>query len=370
MGIWHRLLDIADLGESDARVQTVFTVVPDVFNGEVDVHLRRLGALVISWHQATREPFDLAISAAHGGLHELHAPIMLVAHGAGRARLFREPAGGRRASATPTVYGLDAPRLIRDGRVLPTVLMLSHENEREVLARQCPEALPIATVAGDICFDRLVAGLGARPHHRRQLGLSARQSLVVVNSTWGESGLFGGVPDLVPALVDQLPPQRFRVALLLHPAIWGAHGRRQVNAWTRECQESGMLLVDPADDWRTYLTAADHLIGDHGSVTAYGAAIGLPVLCVAPSGDDRTAASSPQSLVLRTAERLNLTLPLHRQVLAARPADHREVAAAITSRPGRCARVLRRTIYRLVGIPEPGRIAAGVSHPPRTESAS
>ena len=118
MASCHRLLDIVDLVESDARVQTVFTVAPDVFNAGVAAHLERLGALVVPWQQAVREPFDLAIAASHGGLHELHAPVMLVAHGAGRSRLVRPPAFGGLPVAEPSVYGLDAPRLVRDGRVV------------------------------------------------------------------------------------------------------------------------------------------------------------------------------------------------------------------------------------------------------------
>ena len=112
------------------------------------------------------------------------------------------------------------------------------------------------------------------------------------------------------------------------------------------------MLADPADDWRAYVAAADRLVGDRGSVTAYGAAAGLPVLCVAPSGTSGTAAGSPQSLVLAAADRLDPARPLQPQLLAARPVDHRRVAAAMTSRPGRSGRLLRRTIYRLIGLPE------------------
>jgi hypothetical protein len=351
MASCHRLLDVVDLVESDDRVQTVFTVAPDVFNAGVAAHLRRLGALVIPWQQAVHEQFDLALAAAHGGLHELHAPVMLVAHGAGRARLVDPPIGGH-AVSSPTVYGLDAPRLIRDGRVIASALMLSHDDERAVLARQCPDALPVATVAGDPCFDRLADSLVMRPIYRRALGLADHQKLVVVTSTWGRDGLFGGTPELLPALMAQLPPSQFRIALLLHPAILGAHGRRQVGAWIRPCLDGGMILADPGDDWRAYVVAADYLIGDRGSVTTYGAATGLPVLCVPPAGDDRTAPGSPQSLVLATANRLDPARPMRPQVMAARPVNHRRVAAAITSRPGRSGRLLRRAVYRLLAIPE------------------
>jgi hypothetical protein len=362
MASCHRLLDIVDLVESDARVQTVFTVAPDVFNTGVADHLQRLGALVVPWQQAIRESFDLALAASYGGLHELHAPVLLMAHGAGHSRLVRPPSGSGTPVAEPAVYGLDAPRLVRDGRVVAAAIALSHDNELVVLARQCPDALGVAAVAGDPCFDRLAGSLARRDHYRRAIGVGDRQRLLVVTSTWGADGLFGGVPELLPTLMEQLPPAEFRVALLLHPAILGAHGRRQVDAWTRGCRDAGMILADPADDWRAYIAAADGLVGDRGSVTAYGAAVGLPVLCVSPSAA-RPAAGSPQSLVLDHAARLDVGLPMVPQLLAARPVDHRRVAAAITSRPHRSSRLLRRTIFRLLGLtrrrgePDPAPVA-------------
>lgn len=368
----HRLLDILDLVEADSRVQTVFTVAPDVFNAGVATHLQDLGALVIPWKQAVRETFDLALAAAHGGLHELHAPVVLVAHGAGRGALVRPPDRDSPPAGESTVYGLDASRLVRDGRVVPAALVLSHDNERAVLSRQCPDALSRAVVAGDICFDRLVASLPARDRYRRGLHIGTGQKLVVVSSTWGADGLFGGVPDLLPLLMDQLPRHRFRVAALLHPAVWGAHGRRQVAAWTRDCRDAGMILAGPADDWRAFLAAADYLIGDRGSVTAYGAAVGLPVLCIPTSAAGRTAPSSPHSLVLRTAGRLDLARPLEHQVRSARQVDPRLVAGAITARPGESGQLIRNLLYGIMRLAERGRHRgpAAVSVPdPRSRGA-
>src|SRR2546421_1466244 len=270
----QRLIDVVDYVESDPRVQVVFTVAPDAFNHPVSAYLHRLGALVLPWEQAVRERFDLALAAAHGGLRELHAPLVLMAHGAGHGKLSRPGLYGGALLAHRSVYGLDAERLTGDGRVLASALLLAHDDERDVLRRQCPEALAAAVVTGDPCYDRLVASLPGRDRYRRALGVRAGQELVVVSSTWGRDGLFGNVPDLLPRLMDQLSPARFRVGALLHPAVWGAHGARQVRAWTRDCREAGLILLDPAEDWRAMLVAADHVLGDHGSVTVYAAALG------------------------------------------------------------------------------------------------
>ncbi|GAB3816771.1 hypothetical protein [Micromonospora zhanjiangensis] len=350
----HRLLDVIDLLESDPRVQLVFTVAPDVFNHQVQRFLDRSGALVLPWHQAARERFDLGLAAAHGGLHQLHAPLLLMAHGAGHGKRVRPGPYGGPVLADPPVYGLDAQRLIHGGRVLPTALALSHDQELEVLRRQCPEAVEAAVVVGDPCADRLVASLPWRRDYRRGLGLGERQELVVVSSTWGRDGVFGRWPDLLPQLMTQLPPDRYRIAALLHPAVWDAHGHRQIRAWLRDCLDSGLLLPDPTEDWRGPVVAADHLIGDHGSVTAYAAAIGCPALLL-PGLRSVPAAGTPQHLLAASASRLDPRRPLPPQLSRAAGVDRQAMMAALTSRPGDAGVLLRRTMYRLLQLTEPGR---------------
>jgi hypothetical protein len=350
----HRLLDVAELLEEDPRVQTVFTVPPDAFNRGVARYLRCLGALVLPWSQAIRERFDLALAASYGGLSDLHAPLMVMAHGAGHGKPTR-PTGRARAVLTqPPVYGLDPQRLTRNGEVLASSIVLSSDDQLDILRRQCPEALPVAVVTGDPCFDRLVASLPERERYRRALDVGADRELVVVSSTWGRTGLFGNWPDLLPLLMDQLPQQRFRVAALLHPAVWCAHGHRQVRAWLRTCRDAGLILLDPEEDWRSLVVAADHVIGDHGSVTAYSAALGRNVLHLAP-GLEAVTAGSAQELVVTSASRLDPRHPLLPQLRSVRTVDHAAVARMITSRPGQAGLLLRQTMYRLLQLTEPGR---------------
>ncbi|MFY1690141.1 hypothetical protein [Plantactinospora sp. WMMB782] len=340
--------------EEDPRIQTVFTVPPDAFNRGVAQHLQQIGALLLPWPQAVRERFDLALTASYGGLAELHAPALVMAHGAGHGKATRP--SGRRGPVLTTapVYGLDPQRLTRDGEVLPAAIALSHDHELDILRRQCPDAVPVAVVAGDPCFDRLVASLPERARYRKALGVDDDRELVVVSSTWGRTGLFGNQPDLLPLIMQQLPEQRFRVAALLHPAVWCAHGRRQVRAWLRSCREAGLILPDPEDDWRSVVVAADHVVGDHGSVTTYAAALGRNVLHLAP-GLSAVTAGSAQEATIGGADRLDPRRPLLDQLRAVSPVDPATVAARLTSRPGQAGLVLRQTMYRLLGLGEPGR---------------
>ncbi|WP_434740362.1 hypothetical protein [Micromonospora sp. SH-82] len=350
----HRLLDVIGQIESDQRIQVVFTVGPDAFNKHVERYLNSIGALVVPWLQAVRERFDLAVAASYGGLHQLHAPLLVMAHGAGHGKRVRPGRHGGPKISEPPVYGLDAQRLVHGGRVLPTALALAHDHELDVLRRQCPEALDVAVVVGDPCLDRLVASLPSRRRYRRHLGIADGESLVVVTSTWGPDGLFGRWPDLLPLLMTELSGSRHRVAALLHPAVWDAHGHRQVRSWLQDCREAGLLLPDPTVDWRSLVVAADRIIGDHGSVTAYAGAVGRPVLL---PPDDRIpiAEGTAQDLIRTAAGRLDLHRALGPQLESVPAIDRQAVAGAITTRAGRASVLLRRTMYRLLRLPEPGR---------------
>src|SRR2546421_4916776 len=272
--------------------------------------------------------------------------------GAGRGKVTRSPGQGGPMLGGPTVYGLDSARLIRDGRVLASAILLSHEGEWTVLERQCPEALSIAVVAGDPCFDRLVASMAWRHRYRVSLGLSGDQELVAVSSTWGPHGLFGRAPDLLPRLLDQLPADRHRVGVLLHPAVWTAHGYRQIRAWLRDCCAEGLILLDPTEDWRAMLVAADYVVGDQGSVTAYAAAIGKPVLPLTSTSTAGTAAGPAHDPRLPRAPRLDPGEPVLPQLQAATALDPAAVTAALTSCPREAARLIRPTTYRLLQLPE------------------
>lgn len=346
------LLDVVAGVEVDPRVQVVFTVAPDAFGNGVAELVRGLAGVVLPWCQARRERFDLALAAAYGGLHELHAPVMVLAHGAGYGK--RVPRGGRAAP----VYGLDAQRLTRDGRVLPAAVVLSHDSQLAVLRRQCPAALPVAVLAGDLCYDRLVASLRLRERYRAAYRIGAGQELVVVASTWGRRGIFGHHRNLLPELMTQLPADRYRVGALLHPAVWSAHGHRQVRAWLDDCRQAGLILNEPEVDWRALLVASDHVIGDHGSVTAYAAAIGRSIRYLSAERAAVTTDGSAQALVRDTAIRLDPGRPLHDQLRRPEPGkgvDRAAVVRLLTSRPGLAEQVLRRTVYRLLRLPEPGR---------------
>jgi hypothetical protein len=341
-------------------------MAPDVFGNGVAALLARTGGVVLPWQYATQHRFDLAIAAAYGGVKEIHAPLIVLPHGAGyNKRVSRRLNGGEVAARS--VYGLSAQELVRDGMVVPSAIALAHQRELGRLARSCPEALPVAEVVGDPVHDRLVASTAERPAYRRALGARDDRDLVVVTSTWGKRSLFGRDAGLLRRMLIELPRDRYRVAALFHPNVWFGHGAWQIRNWLADCVADGLALVPPEADWRGALVAADHIIGDHGSVAVYGTVTGASVLLVGDAGDD-VDPESAGGVLAASAPRLHPGEPVASQLRKATaghdPRHHAAVTKRLTSAPGRFDRRMRRLMYRLMQLPQPPTIPRNDPVPP------
>ncbi|MDL4818627.1 hypothetical protein [Actinomadura opuntiae] len=378
-----RLLDVVSLLHGDLRLQVLFTWTrSSPFVHDVEQFLADIGAIVVPWEQACTIDADLAIAASYGGeLGELKAPLVVVSHGMGynkylesrnrgieesrnrgieesRNRGIEESRNrGIEESTSPgPVFGLSAGWLLHDGQPVAERIVLSHPEQLERLRHGCPEAVPAAFVAGDPCYDRLLASLSHRRRYRRAFSVDDRRKLVVVTSTWGRESLMGRLGELLRDLLAELPLDEYRVAAILHPNIWHGHGPWQVRSWLDACLRSGLILLPPRDGWRAALVASDLVIGDHGSVTFYGAALGRPTL-LGTFPHDAVDPASPVARLGRTAPRLRTDRPLRPQIDQAiaehEPGLHQAVTAHTTSVPGRSAELLRAEFYRIMGLSEP-----------------
>ncbi|MGI5145104.1 hypothetical protein ACQEVC_01670 [Plantactinospora sp. CA-294935] len=342
------VLDAVELIECDRRVQVVFTQAPDLFGGGVQDYLRGLGAVVVPWDQAVETDFDLVVAADCAGVHELHGDVVMLAHGVMNNKWAPPALGG---PASGLVVGLGAPWLTWYGRLVPAMVAVSHRDVMPVLAQQCPQAVVVAEVVGDLCLDRLRASASGRRAYRQALGVDDARTLVAVSSTWGPESLLGRSWRTLFARLDELPRDSYVVRLVMHPGVW-CHGRRQVLSWLRQHLGTGMRVVEPTT-WRGLVMAADVVLGDHGSVPTYAAAAGVPVLrarrlpgCTPPGSVAEVLAAATPALTMEQP----LAAQLEAAMRARRPGAHLPVAAAVTSEPGRAARLLRAQMYRLLAL--------------------
>ncbi|MBM7773214.1 hypothetical protein JOD54_003418 [Actinokineospora baliensis] len=291
-----RLQDALGTVVGDPRVEVVFTVdTGSVFSAGLTERLVDSGALVVPWARAGRDEFDLAVAASdNSDLRRFAAPLVLMPHGAGYHR--------RSTSDPAAISGLRASALVAGGRVLPRAVVVAHPRQVAALASVDPRLAGHAVVATDPCLDRITASEPHRPHHRRHFDAEGRR-VVLLCSTWGRHSLLGTNPGLAEELVTSLPVDEYRVAMTLHPNVWQRHGPLQVRAWLRPAVEAGLVLIPPTEDWRPGLLAADVVVSDHGSVTAYAAAAGRPVLLAADGGPE-VVPHSPLADLLSTLPRL------------------------------------------------------------------
>lgn len=353
----QRLREVFELLETDLRVQLVFTVAPHAFGSGTTEFLRSLGIATVPWEEALRSEFDLALAAGSRGVHELRAPVVRVSHGAGQIKLLTDVSA--LAPGEPRSPGmLSRGHLLHEGRLVPAAIVYAHDHDLAELARSCPEALAVAHVAGDPCVDRITAGRPGREAYRRALGIEDGQRLVVVTSTWGPASTFGRLDALLPQLLSQLPDEGYRVAMLVHPNVFAGHGTRQVHGWLSCRRGRGLAVVPPEADWQALLIAADWIIGDHGSLTAYGTLTDATILLTAGSRRE-VSACSPAARLAALAPVVSPGYPLAEQLEYAAqlhvPGRYDHIAASLSSAPGQFHRRMRSVLYGMLGLGEPAR---------------
>jgi hypothetical protein len=350
-----RLADVIPLLESDRRVQVAYTASPSsVFSTGVAEFLADLGGVVIPWRQATQTQFDLALVASTGDSERLHAPVLTLPHGVGFSK-YPSVWPGPGPAAGRELRELDCERLVYHGRVTSAGIVVATTGQLERLRSACPSAAAVAVVAGDPCLDRLTASLPLRGAYRQALGTDGRM-LVAVSSTWGPGSLLEQYPDLPCRLADELPAGGYQLAAITHPNTWHFHSPRQIRAWYADSARRSLVIVPPEAEWRAVLAAADVLVGDHGSVTSYAAAAGVPVTLAAfPSGE--VDAQSQVAHLAKIAPRFCPGRPVAPQLdqaaAAWNPQLHAAFRAEVTSAPGGAARTIRTAMYQLLDLAEP-----------------
>lgn len=348
------LMEPLSLLGDDPRVGVSFTVVPgSEFSGSAADRFGSLGARILPWREALRHPFDLAVTASlNGALHRLRAPILALPHGAGFNKWLLTTDG----VVESAVGGLSTAQLVHRGRVVPAAIGLQHDTQRERLAVQCPSAVDRSHVVGDPCFDRMSASAGRRALYREALGVQPWHRLVVLSSTFRGGSLFATWPGLAHALVREAPVDRWRVALVLHPNVWDRHGAFEVRRWTERAQAAGLLVIPPEQGWQAALVAADAVVGDHGSVTLYAAALGRPTALGAFAAEEIDPGSAMAGLarqVPRLAPDGPLVPQLERLIATHDPAWGRRVRDGAFGMVGEAHARLRALLYGLLRLPAP-----------------
>ncbi|MEU9870103.1 hypothetical protein AB0C87_19885 [Actinomadura sp. NPDC048021] len=341
------VLDTARLAGVDPRLRVLFTAPPGPSEAAVGALLRDAGAVPLPWREARFGDFALVVAASSLPGQGPSAPTIML------------PGTGTERASHPGS---------RKGRGGPVVLACAHEMDRP-MPTEAGTATEVVTV-GDSIHDRIVASLPFRDFYRRALGVGRHRKLVVVAlPAAGASGRCqvarGGSGTLVHRLLTELAAEDFQVLGLHGPGPYPCAGGPSATEL-----RNGLGLLPPDADWRAALVAADWIIGPPGPVTRYGTITGVPVMI---TGGPPRAGAPPSAVPIPGGVRLVAHRPVLEQLTEAaarwRPERVRAVVRRITSEPGRFDRAVRRTMYRLLRLPQPATIpvAEPVSPPFRIE---
>ena len=336
-----RLLETTWFFGTDDRVQLRFTVneTSRFSTGAREV----LGAAgvrrLIPWPAIRDTRYGLMLSASENlDFHELHADqrVLVLPHGIGFNKIVPSNDG-------PRLAGLPPVEALRSGRV---TVVLAHPDQHEQLLAACPEIDGHTVVTGDPTYDRLLGSLRLAEHYRHDLGAGDRR-LVFLSSTWGEDSQLGRARDLATRLLGTLPADRYQLAMAVHPNVWVEHDI-DVRRWLHHAIKAGLVLLPPERGWHAALVAADLVIGDHGSVSLYAAALGKPLLLT--GFGDEVVPGTPIDALGRLARRLDHGRDLRKQVDQAL-AEHdpgllTPLADRVFAHVGTSSLRLRDTLYR------------------------
>ena len=330
-----RLWDVLDLVR-DPGVRVVFTINrTSEFRDEVADLLSAQDVRPVAWEDLDSVDYDLVLTASEDiYLQELRdVPVIVIPHGVGFHRFVPDSATG-----DTRLSGVVPPEARRRRRVLQVV---THPDQ----AAQLGPTLP-TLVTGDPCYDRILASTHLRDDYRRALDVGDR-ALVMVSSTWGEQSLIGTMPDLPALLLGELPADSYRVAAVLHPNVWAKEGGHGIRSALGDALDAGLLLTD---DWQATLLASDVVIGDHGSITFYAAALGKPLLLGAFGTD--VVPDTPRDVLGSLAPRLDRGQSLVEQV-AKSALTLQELGRTAISNAGDAAWSLRDLLYTTLGLEPP-----------------
>jgi hypothetical protein len=338
--------DVEPLFSGDDRLRLAYTLIPGSrFASGAPEFAARNAIALLPWAAVPAMRPDLVVTSSPDPcLYEAGAPVISLPHGAGHNRLRPELSG---------VSGLSPEQIRGPQGQTPDLLALPGPAALRRLAVDCPEAVPHAEVCGDVCFERLRAGTALRDRYRDALGIAPGRRLVVLSSSWDLTALARRDQTLPERLFAELPMDEFAVAYIPHPNE-SLGGGPSPTGLLRPYLANGLIMIPPDEGWRAVLAAADCLIGDHGSVTFYGAALGIPTL-LAAFGFANMPPELPLARFGRAAPHFDRTAPAAPQIRRAieqGPLEFGFADALAEPDPGPAARI-HAAAYRFLGLAAP-----------------
>jgi hypothetical protein len=224
------------------------------FNNHVAAMFDALGAQLVKHGELDVHVDFIMTATENANVDDVHAPIFYLPHGVGMHKNL--PISGK--------VGMKVSGTVDQLRPNSVVGMSYGSSQNGVLV-------------GDPSYDQMLNSGHLVHVYRKVLGVRQRK-LIVIASTWSEHSLMGRFPKLAAELLSQLDYDEYALAIVMHPNIWDYDSALEIERIFRHEVSSGACIIKPDQGWQATLLAADVVIGDHGSLSLYAAAIGKPLL--------------------------------------------------------------------------------------------
>lgn len=352
---FHRVLDLLRAGLLSGLSTHIQFVIDSGsrFASGLAAHIAKYGHSPLGWREAASRQFDLVLSAhASVRLAELSGPLLQLPHGVGHPRLVPHVTGDQYSPS-----GIARRQLVRNGVVVPTVIGVTHQDQLRRLAETCPEAASRAFVVGDVLMDQMSISRQRRNSYRQALGVRSNQILVVVSSTWGPYSTLARAPRLPFRIVSQPDAAKFVVASVNH---WNDYLMRADKGQPLKQGvelDRRLIPIPPTSGWQAAILACDVVIGDHGSVSFYAAALGRPLILsggVSPETDRGSSSAKLQAAARRLDQRGDLVGQILRAIDD--PKTTKKVSGIARRSfgvPGQALHTTRDIVCRLMRLPTP-----------------
>lgn len=305
--------------------------------------------------RAYLQEWDMVVVADHPR-HELSinprkCPVLYIGHGEANkstpSSTSTRPYGhfALKKRTLCTLFGKRQPLYAR--------MFAAEEKIRDLAVRENPLLKDRIVVVGNLVYDSLLGQVERREYFRRELGIEADQTAVLVLSTWRDECLFRSVGDAFLAESRKLLGT-FRFILSIHPneylprpsgdRVWGEYVRTQ--------RQYGYIVREPEDDFVPYLVASDIVLSDHTCLVEYAALLQKPIICVPVKPDYIWNGSVTWEIFQFTpilSDMCNLREALLRVKANDYPLDRlKELALTMNPHPGQTADRIRDEVYAML----------------------
>jgi hypothetical protein len=340
---------VKQLLETDARMEFAFTDnFPSLAVGVGREIAEKLSLTAINFLQARTRNWDLIVFADHNRACRFapHIPKLQVYHSL---------TGGKIIDGENFRFG--AQQTAHHNQPIYKLMLVPSEKMKRRALTINPRLGKSIAVVGDPFVDTLCSMNAKRETIRAELGFSPDDTVILLQSTFGEHSLIEsmgvGILEATQSLLRE-----YKFVLSTHPAHWsGPHFKKSIHDLITGQRGQGITVMEPGDSWERYAIASDACLSDHSGLVYNYALLGKP-LAMIKLPDGLIGEAAEESIIYDAVPHLHSCSELPELLDAlTRNFSSKKLAqttSILVSYPGRAHELIRHHLYELLKCSPPG----------------